>query len=292
MKITLRQLEVFAAVASHGHVTRAAVAVALTQSATSMALADLERQLGVQLFDRVGRQLLLNEAGRQLLPRAQEVLDRVRDIEASAGGGDSAFDLHLGASLTIGNHLLPDLMAELGRRHPRSQVRLALRNTEQVLADLLAFRVDLGFVEGPVQEPHLRRFPWRQDRLVVFAAPDHPLAHRTATPSDLQAATWVLREKGSGTREVFDRALANATLTPQVSLEVEQPEAIRQCVRAGLGLGCLSSLELADAFQAGWLAPVATPFLSLERDFQVVMHADKHLSPGLSAVLSLCGIEV
>ncbi len=291
MKITLRQLEVFAAVASHGHVTRAAEAVALTQSATSMALADLERQLSVQLFDRVGRQLLLNEAGRQLLPRAQQVLDQVREIEAGAAGS-AAFDLHLGASLTIGNHLLPPLVAELQRRHPQGRVRLSLHNTEQVRADLLAFRIDLGFVEGPVQEPRLRRFSWRPDRLQVFAPAGHPLAGGTATPADLAGADWVLRERGSGTREVFDRALANATLTPRVALELEQPEAIRQCVRAGLGLGCLSRLELEDAFQAGWLAPVAAPFLNLERDLQVLVHADRHLSPGLLAVLALCGIEI
>lgn len=292
MKITLRQLEVFATIASHGHVTRAAEAVALTQSATSMALADLERQLDAKLFDRVGRQLLLNEAGRQLLPRALEVLDRVREIEATARGGDTAFDLHLGASLTIGNHLLPELVAELGRRHPQGRIRISLHNTEQVLADLLAFRIDLGFIEGPVQDSRLRRFPWRTDRLQVFAAPGHPLAGKTATPADLQAATWILREKGSGTREVFDRALSNATLTPRVSLELNQPEAIRQCVRASLGLGCLSRLELQDAFQAGWLAPVEAPFLDLGRDFQVVTHADKHLSSGLLAVLSLCGINI
>lgn len=290
MKITLRQLEVFAAVAGHGQVTRAAEAVALTQSAASMALADLERQLAVQLFDRVGRQLLLNEAGRQLLPRALEVLDRVREIEAGAGGG-AAFDLHLGASLTIGNHLLPPLVAELQRRHPQGRVQLALHNTERVLADLLAFRVDLGFVEGPVQEPRLRHFPWRPDRLQVFAAPGHPLAGRSAAPAELAGEAWVLRERGSGTREVFDRALAGATLVPRVALELEQPEAIRQCVRAGLGLGCLSRLELQDAFRAGWLAPVDTPALHLERDFQILMHADKHLSPGLRAVLSLCGID-
>jgi len=291
MKTTLRQLEVFVAVANHGHVTRAAEAVALTQSAASMALADLERQLSVQLFDRVGRQLLINEAGRQLLPQAQEILDRVRELEASAQGGESAFDLHLGASLTIGNHLLPVLMAEVATRHPRGRLQLSLGNTKQVVEDLLAFRIDIGFVEGPVQEPRLQRFVWRQDRLQVFAPINHPLAHGTATQSDLGQAAWVLRERGSGTREVFDRALANATLSPRVALELEQPEAIRQSVRHGLGLGCLSRLELQEAFEAGWLAPVAAPFLNLEREFQVVLHRDKHLSPGIRSVLALCGVE-
>ena len=291
MKITLRQLEVFAAIANHGHVTRAAESIAMTQSAASTALSELEQQLGTLLFDRIGRQLRLNEPGRQLLPKALDVLDRVREIESASDGGQLAFDLDLGASLTIGNHLLPALLAELGRRHPRGRVRLSLKNTEQVVADLLAYRIDLGFVEGPVQDERLQRHVWHQDRLSVFVASDHPLAGKTATHDDLKEVSWILREKGSGTRDVFDRALASASLPRRIAFELEQPEAIRQCVRNGLGIGCLSTLELRDAFQSGWLAPVTTPFLNLERQFQVVLHRDKHLSPGLRAVLALCGVD-
>lgn len=291
MKITLRQLEVFAAIANHGHVTRAAESIALTQSAASTALGELEQQLGTLLFDRIGRQLRLNEPGRQLLPKALDVLDRIREIESASDGGQLAFDLDLGASLTIGNHLLPALLAELERRHPQGRVRLSLKNTEQVVADLLAYRIDLGFVEGPVQDERLQRHVWHQDRLSVFVASDHPLAGKTATHDDLKEVSWILREKGSGTRDVFDRALASASLPRRIAFELEQPEAIRQCVRNGLGIGCLSTLELRDAFQSGWLAPVATPFLNLERQFQVVLHRDKHLSPGLRAILALCGVD-
>ena len=111
MKITLRQLEIFTAIVSHGHVTRAAETISMTQSAASTALAELEQQLGTTLFDRIGRQLLLNEAGRQLLPKALDVLDRIREIEATTQSRELAFDLRLGASLTIGNHLLPPLLA-------------------------------------------------------------------------------------------------------------------------------------------------------------------------------------
>ena len=291
MKITLRQLEVFAAIANHGHVTRAAESIAMTQSAASTALSELEQQLGTLLFDRIGRQLRLNEPGRQLLPKALDVLDRVREIESASDGGQLAFDLDLGASLTIGDHLLPALLAELGRRHPRGRVRLSLKNTEQVVADLLAYRIDLGFVEGLVQDERLQRHVWHQDRLSVFVASDHPLAGKTATHDDLKEVSWILREKGSGTRDVFDRALASASLPRRIAFELEQPEAIRQCVRNGLGIGCLSTLELRDAFQSGWLAPVTTPFLNLERQFQVVLHRDKHLSPGLRAILALCGVD-
>lgn len=288
MKITLRQLEVFAAVASHGQVTRAAQAVAMSQAAASMALADLEGQLGTPLFNRQGRQWQLTDSGREILPLAREVLDRVGDIEAVGQTRGVAFDIHLGASVTIGNHLLPELIVELSRAYPAARVQVSRHNTEQVVARLLAFQIDLGFIEGPVRDPRIACFPWRQDMLQVFAAPDHPLAGRQLSAEDLRSAAWVSRESGSGTREHFDRAMSEAGITPVIVLELEQPEAVRQCVRLGLGLGCLSSLELRDAFQAGWLVPLETPFLDLSRQLRIALHAQKHLTRGVQAVLKLC----
>lgn len=291
IKITLRQMEVFTVLANHPHVTLAAEAMGLTQSAASMALADLEQQLGKPLFDRIGRQLVLNDAGRRLQPRAMEVLNRVRSMEFLVPSKAPACDLHLGASLTIGKHLMPALLAELEKRHPSTQVRLSTRNTEQVVTDLLSQRLDLGFVEEPVQDKRLQRFFCRPDRLCVFAAPDHPLVTGNATPADLQTEPWLVREPGSGSREVFDRAMRTAGIIPRRITELEQTEAIRQSVRAGRGLGCLSILELQDAFRAGWLAPVETHFLNLERSFQVVLRRDRPLSRELRTVLSLCGID-
>ncbi|QID18464.1 LysR family transcriptional regulator [Nitrogeniibacter mangrovi] len=292
MKITLRQMEVFAAIARHGQVTRAADEVALTQAAASMALADLERQLDVRLFDRVGRRLHLSQIGRALLPQVLGVLDRAREIESLGVGVDAAPSLALGASMTIGNYLLPPLLAELRRRHPAAEVRLGIHNSATIEADLLAFRIDLGFVEGGVISPRLRAVPWRQDKLCVFAAPDHPLAATgTLDPGAARTAEWVLREPGSGTRAVFERAFAGLSAVPRVVLEFAQPEAIRQAVRAGAGLGCLPEVTLADAFEGGWLVPLATPFFDLTRVLKVVRHQDKYLSAGLRTMLGLCGIE-
>lgn len=288
MKISLRQLEVFAAIASHGQVTRAAQGLAMSQAAASMALADLEGQLGTPLFNRQGRQWQLTDSGREILPLAREVLDRVGDIEAIGQTRGAAFDIHLGASVTIGNHLLPGVIADLGQRYPAARVKVSRHNTEQVVARLLAFQIDLGFIEGPVNDPRIACFPWCRDELQVFAAPGHPLLGKTLTAEDLAAVGWVSRESGSGTREHFDRALGDVGIRPRIVLELEQPEAVRQCVRLGLGLGCLSSLELRDAFQMGWLVPVAAPFLDLSRELRIALHAGKHRTLGVQAVLALC----
>ncbi|MDR3410201.1 MAG: LysR family transcriptional regulator [Formivibrio sp.] len=290
MKITLRQLEVFTAVATHGQVTRAAQVISMTQAAASMALADLEQQLGISLFDRVGRQLLLNDTGRLLLMRARDVLDQVHDIEAIAHGQDSIFDLHLGASVTIGNHLLPGLVANLKHHFPNGQIQISRYNTEQVVAQLLAFRIDMGFIEGPIEDDRFRRFPWKQDQLIFFAAPQHALVGRLLTTADLSAADWIVREHGSGTRQVLDQACLSCGVRPRIVLELEQPEAIRQCVKAGLGIGCLSELELEDAFRAGSLVPLSVPFLDMRRNLDVVIHRHKFISRGIAAILGECGI--
>lgn len=290
MKITLRQLEVFAAVASHTQVTRAAQVLSMTQAAASMALAELEQQLGLPLFDRIGRQLLLNDTGRVILPQAREVLDRAHAIEIVAHGADSVFDLHLGASVTIGNHLLPGLLAKLKLAYPNGRLRVSRYNTEQVLTHLHAFQIDLGFIEGPVADERVRRLSWRQDCLKVFAAPGHSLLGRTLTPADLARAEWIVREPGSGTRVVLERACAENGVNLRIAQELEQPEAIRQCVKAGLGIGCLSELELDDALRAGSLQALNTPFLDLRRNLDVVIHRQKFISRGIAAVLNECGI--
>ena len=293
MKITLRQLEVFVAVATHGGVTRAAGNVALTQAAASMALADLERQLGVPLFDRLGRELRLNEHGRLLLERARDVLARARDLEHLAQAGAAGFELHLGASVTIGNHLLPPLIARMKRSFPQAKIHFSRFNSEQVLAQLRGLRIDIGFVEGvAADDGEILRYPWQQDSLQFFAAPGHPLAGRSFAPTALEAFDWIVRERGSGTRAVMEQACRLQGVVPQVAFELEQPEAIRQCVRAGLGIGCLSQLELADAFAAGSLVPLAAAGLEMPRQLEIVLHRRKYIGQGLAAVLRECGIDV
>lgn len=291
MAITLRQLEIFAATAASDNLTRAAGRIGLSQSAASMALAELERQVSEPLFDRVGKRLVLNERGRALLPRAQEVLARVREIGDLFGGEGErlAGDLRIGASSTIGNYLIPRLLGKLADRHPELKLHLDVVNTEQVISGMAAFAYDIGFVEGPSGHPELETVPWRDDRLAIFAAADHPLAARAGlTPADLAAARWILREPGSGTREVFERAVAGRIAPLEVFLELGHSEAIKQAVEAGLGIGCLSLLTLARALEVGALKILPTPFLDLTRTLNILIHRDKYRTAVLRAFLDFC----
>ena len=282
-----RQLEVFASVAATGSVRAAAEAVHLSQPAVSMALAELERLLGRRLFDRTGRRLTLNEHGLSLLPHAQEVLDRMRDLPRHVTGTPEALvgDLRIGASNTVGNYLVGDLLGGFVRAHPGVAVHLAIANTEAIVADVRRFAVDVGCVEGAAPHADIDMLPWREDRLVVCVRPDHPLARRKRLAAkDFKDVRWILRERGSATRALAERALSRLPPAAGV-LELGQSEAIKQAVIAGLGIACLPEVAIGDARAAGKLRVLRTPFLDLRRQLSLVVHRDRYRGPLLRAFL-------
>lgn len=289
MRLTLRQLEVFAAIARCGSVSRAAEELALSQSAASAALAELERAYDLQLFDRAGKRLRLNDLGRSVLARANELLDRAQELEAALHSRDLPGELKVGATLTIGNYLGAAIVGEYLRRHPGSRVALAIENTAEVIVRVAAFQLDLGLVEGRCQDPNIEVIHWGDDALMVFAAPDHPLAKkRRITPADLAAADWILREPGSGTRDTFERAADGVLREVKVKMELSQAEAIKHAVASGLGIGCLSRLALRDDFRLGRLVALKTPFLDMRRNFSILVHRRKYRSAASRQFIALC----
>jgi DNA-binding transcriptional LysR family regulator len=289
-RITVRQLEIFRAIFQEQTVTAAARKIGLSQAATSQALAELENLLERKLFDRYGRRIVLNDAGRRLLPAAAEVLDRVRDIETPRA--DTGRLIRMCASLTIGNYLLPPLMARFTRRNPGCQFQVALGNTDQVAESLLHFASDVGWIEGLVRDPELKAFRWRSDELVIIAHPADPLASRQVTPEQLADAAWVLREKGSGTRAVFESAIAGKFSPARVPLELGGLEAIKLAVLSGGGLGCVSKSAVTVELRSGRLRRVRSPWLDLRRQLTVLVHRRKYIDAGLRAFLRFCGVRI
>jgi DNA-binding transcriptional LysR family regulator len=252
-----------------------------------MALAERERQLGAPLFDRERGRLHLNARGRELLPRAQELLERHAEL-ARFGQGDAqalAGELRIGASNTVGNYLVGELLGGFVRAQPQVAIRLRVANTHTIASMLLDHALDVGCVEGPVAHPQLELKAWRDDRLRVCAAPDHPLARKRALkPADFAGARWVLREPGSATRATTERVLAQ--LPPgETVLELDQIEAIKQAVAAGLGIACLPEVALADALATGRLVALKTPFLDLGRTLSLLLHKQKYRGALLEAFL-------
>lgn len=273
-----RQLQVFVTIADAGSVRAAAEQLHLTQPAASMALAELERQLGVALFARDHGRLHLNERGRELLPLAREILERLGELQRRAGDQPHCLrgELRLGASNTVGNYLVGDLLGAFMQVHPQVSVRLEVDNTHGIVAAVRDHRLDVGCVEGMVVQPDIETRPWRDDNLVVCARPDHPLARRRhLEPVDFGGARWVMREHGSATRALCERALASLPPAETV-LELDQLEAIKQAVIAGLGLACLPAVAVGDAAAAGRLTVLETPFLDLRRRLSLVLARDAY----------------
>ncbi len=288
LRITLRQLEVFAATARSGSMRAGAGRVARSQSAASAALAELEAALEVQLFDRVGRRLVLNENGRALLPRAMAVLDDSANLEGLFGQ-EHTTRLFMASSFTIGEYLLPQLISAWQVAHPGCRARLSICNTQEVLGAVTSFAVDLGFIEGTATHPDLVIRPWAIDELIVVAAPDHPLAQRRRVdPEQLAQAEWVLREAGSGTREASDRWLAGELERVHVALELGSNEAIKRAVVSGLGLGCLSRVAVREWVEQGRLIELRTQLPKLKRTLAMVTHNSKRLGPMAQSFVEHC----
>lgn len=289
LRLNLRQLEVFVAIARAGSSRAAAERVARSQSAASSALAELEAVLGVQLFDRLGRRLILNENGRALLPSAAALLDQAAETESlfDTASNHSA-PLRLAASLTIGEYLLPDLLARWKQQQPNSRVRMAIGNTSEVIASIVGHDADVGFIEGSQTHADLQVQAWMQDELVIVAAPGHPLAGRTATTRQLGAATWILRELGSGTRQATDQWLLDHLGTLNVEFELESTESIKQLAMAGAGLACLSRHTVAAALAQGSLVEVRTRLPAARRRLSIVVGRGRQPGRAAQAFIGHC----
>ena len=283
MRISLKQLLAFDAIARHENVSRAADEIALTQSATSMALGELERQLGAELFHRQGKRLQLNDYGRWLQPRTYQLLQQVREIEQSATSKQLQGVLKIGASSTIGNYLIPGPIAIYVENNPEVHIDLSIGNTEQIVDDMLNLKIDLGLIEGHCHSEKLIATAWQTDHLKIFCSPQHPLASRqTLSFRDLEAFSWILREPGSGTREVFALAIHDKLAPLNVSLELGNSEAIKQAVKNGKALGCLSEMAIAAEIKHGELVALPVSGLNLKRQLYLL----KRKSPFESALLS------
>lgn len=272
MALTLRQLEIFEKVARYGHVTQASSELLLTQSAASMAIAELERLAGAPLFERRGRRLVLNDRGRAILPQAREVIERVQQIEQYLKDslGEPVGVLAVGASTTIGNYLLPAIVGGFAERYPRAKVLLQVGNAQQVESAVASGELDLGIIEGPGHDATLEACIWRQDELVVVAGKKHAWAQAgRVSHEQLEQAAWLMREKGSGTREVFEAAMTRQGLSFSIAMELGHTEAIKKAAEEGLGVGCLSRIAVQRELDHGWLVEVDSP-LDLRRGLRLL----------------------
>lgn len=286
MHITLRQLGVFCEIVRSGSTTQAAQHLALSQSAVSAALADLENQLAVRLFDRAGKRLIVNEHGRLLYPKAVSLLEQAKETEQLFREDNGA--IRIAASSTIGNYLLPAMMANYRRDFPQAPLELTVGNSQDVIQAVSDLRVDVGLIEGPCHITGIVSENWLADELVVFASPQSDIFRQQVTLERLAMSPWILREHGSGTREIVDYLLLSHLPHFRVAMELGNSEAIKHAVRYGMGISCLSRRVIADQLENGSLRQVEIPLPPLTRTLYRIHHQQKHLSRSLTRFLSYC----
>jgi DNA-binding transcriptional LysR family regulator len=289
--MTLDQLRVFIAVAERQHVTRAAEALDMGQSAVSAAIAALETRHGTKLFHRIGRGIALTHPGELFLNAARDILAQVEAAErllSDLNGGQRG-SLVIMASHTIASYWLPRHLVAFQATHEHIDIRLAIANSAQVAIAVHKGETELGFVEGVIEDPALTITQIARDQMVLVAAPTHPWAGKpTVTPSDLPHTKWVLREPGSGTRSEFEHAITGFGLTMNdltIALELPSNEAVRGAVEAGLGATAISASAAAPSLEAGLLKilNLALP----TRNFYALRHTERFHTQAAQAFLAL-----
>ncbi|WP_421323125.1 LysR substrate-binding domain-containing protein [Aeromonas veronii] len=292
MKLTLQQLKVFATIARYGNLGLAANELCLSKGAVSQSLQELERQLSTPLFDRIHPRLQLNNEGRLLQPTAEELLTRMQDIEnLFSPDAEPSGQLRLGASQTIGNYLLPTLLAN-SKQELGLPPKVTINNTHLLCHALANFELDMALIEGENHHPDLLAEPWLQDEMLVVAPPDHPLANKKdLSLSRLGGETWVLREAQSGSREQFIQQIQPELPRWQPGLELNTLEAVMLAVEKGLGISFISRLAASDRLADGRL--IALPLSRrFPRQLSLIWHKQKYHSTSLRHFIHFCRAQV
>ena len=290
MTINLTQLATFVQLAERRNFTRTADALHLTQPAVTQQIRALERDLGVTLVDIVARRTEITEIGALVAERGEVLLRQVdtlrRDVRELAEARSGV--VHVGATVTIGGYVLPGLLAQFAARHPGIRVEVAVENTATVVPMVADGRVGLALVEGVVADGGLDVVPFADDELVLIVGDAHRLVgRRTVAPSDLADESFVTREDGSGTRELFERAMRGAGIIPRIVLALPTGEGIVRAVRCGLGIAMISRLVAADAIAAGVVKEIEVQGVELRRRLYLVRRRLRTRSPAARAFAEL-----
>lgn len=293
MRYTLRHLEVFLAVAKEESISKAAAMLCMSQSATSSALQEFESRYDVQLFDRGGKRLRLNSLGQSIRIKAESLIVHLSDFDRELKRQEEFGHLRIGASLTIGNYLAVKYLAAYMQQHPQARVEMEVQSSPEIVSQVLNFQVDVGLIEAELHHPDLSLLPWRADNMVIFCSPSHPFsAKKQLSDPDLLRASWILREPDSGHRQTFDRSMQGLLPDLNIVLELRHNEAIKNAVKAGLGIGCLSEIALADEIAQGALIPLVTKSRSMRRNFYFVMRKNTALTQAVNWWMNLCQEEM
>ena len=281
MKVTLREMQIFALTAKSGNISQAAEQAFISQSGASLALSQLEDKLGQLLFQRVGRRLVLSEFGKSLLPKALHILEQTQAFESAFDNQNELVGtINIAASTTVMNYLLPEKIAEGKAKYPELDINVSVGNTQSCIEKLIHFKVDFAVVEGVCRHKDISYKPWLQDELVIFVHPKHPLAKKkNISMKDLTLYHWICREAGSGTAELLNAFLLSNKLDINADLILGSSYAIKQTVKhSKMAIACLSRYIIADELKSKRLVELKIAKLNLKRFFYIATNSNYQTS--------------
>jgi DNA-binding transcriptional LysR family regulator len=277
----IRDLQVFLAVSTRLNFTRAGEDVHLSQPSVSVRMRQLEEELGVKLFEQLGKRVALTEAGQLLVPYATRVIAAMSDAREAIEGlrGLERGALRIGASTTPGMYVIPRTIAHFKRRYPKIEVHLAVKDTRQIEQGVIRNEFDFGFVGGHLAGDEVDVLPWITDEIILIVPLGHRLArNRSVTPQDLSSEKFIFREQGSATRAVVATHLRKFRVDAEAVMEIENPESVKKAVQNGLGIAFISAFAAKTDLKARTLVSVEIRNLKILRELKIVYRRDKHLS--------------
>ncbi len=288
--MTIRHIRIFEAVCDAGYnTTRAAEALHMTQPAVSLAISELESYYGVLLFDRIARRLHLTEAGREFLDYARRITLTFDDMEKTVRSWESKGILRVGASISVGAKLMPELVARFRGIAPDIRVKVKIDRSDRLEEAIAAGDIDLALIEGIAHDPNLMVEDFMEDRLALIASPDTVKPGKAVTRADFAGMEFLLRERGSGTREIFESTLAAAAMPlPDPAWESLSTAALMNAAEAGLGVAVVPRRMAEEMIAAGRVAEFFVEGLTFRRTYKIVWHRDKKFTRAARDFIALC----
>lgn len=287
--MTLRHLKIFITVADCGSMTAAAKAMFITQPTVSQAVSELENYYGVKLFDRLSRRLYITEIGKHLLSYARHIIALFDEMEQAMKNPDLIGILKIGASVTVGAYLLPQLVHEFVNTYPSLQIQAVIKNTKDIEGLILKNVVDFGVVEGVVHNPDIVSTAFMDDELVLVCSMRHPLnGAKSISRFELSQLDFIVREQGSGTRELFESVMAANDINWRLVWECNGSDGIKSAVKNGIGVTVISKRLVEDEVKAKELCIIKVDDLDFKRKFSIIYHKNKYLTEAMKVFFDMC----
>ena len=287
--MTLRHLKIFVTVCEMGSATAAGEKLYIAQPSISLAISELEDHYGIKLFDRIAKRLHITEAGKHFLQYATHIVNLFEDMEKEVKNLDTIGIIRIGASITIGNYLLPGYVSAFKQIYPQMEVKVVIDNSDKIQQYVLSNHIDIGLIEGIVHNSYLMERKFRDDNLVMLCSNQHPFAKQNKIElSQLSKEYFILREAGSAGREIFDSIMTTHGLEISPNWESTSTQAIVRAVKENLGISVLPYLLIEDSLDREEISQFEIKGIEFKRNFSVIYHRNKFLTESAKFFLALC----